>query len=245
MQLWGEASHAASNTEEPGPDLVVLRLLGARGRAELATQDPANRLSGLRSITWTVNPPRFGQSSGPLSVEHYLEGVLAAFDFLCARHPNARIWVYGKSIGATGAMFLAAHRVPSALIVKNIIDVPAVMRARLDRWLPAWVAARVSASVPEGLNPSGRAPAARSPALFVVSDEDELAPPHLQEIVFRAYGGSAHLLRVRGQHDERTLCADDEPRYAAALNRLWESAKPPCVLPEEAAASGSARSTAR
>src|SRR5258708_40164653 len=75
VQLWGEASHAASNTEEPGPDLVVVRLLGARGRAELATQDPANRLSGLRSITWTVNPPRFGQSSGPLSVEHYLEGV--------------------------------------------------------------------------------------------------------------------------------------------------------------------------
>jgi hypothetical protein len=244
MQLWGEASHA-SDSEERAFALVVLRLLGARGRAERPTQDPANRFAALRSITWTLNPPRFGQSSGPLSVEHYLEGALAAFDFLRTRYPYACIWVYGKCIGATGAMYLATHRVPSALIVKNIIDVPAVMRVRLERWLPAWMAARVNASVPDELNASRSATAARSPALFVVSDEDELAPPHLQENVFRAYGGSAHLLRVRGQHDERALSAEDEPRYAAALHRLWESARLPCVPPEEVAASSNARSTAR
>ena len=241
VQLWSEASHAG----ELAPELVVLRLLGARGRAELATQDPANRLASVRSATWTLNPPRFGKSSGPLRVDHYLAGALAAFDFLSSEHPNARIWIYGKCIGATAAMHVAAQRKPAALLVKNIIDVPAVMRARTNRWLAGSMAARVSASVPDELDARRSAALAVSPALFVVSDDDDLAPPQLQEAVLRAYAGSAHLLRVRGQHDERALSAEDEPRYAAALHRLWESARLPCVPPEEVAASSNARSTVR
>jgi hypothetical protein len=241
VQLWGEASHPGDST----PELVVLRLLGARGRAELAKQDPANRLDGVRSITWTLNPPRFGTSSGPLTVDHYLASALAAFDFLCAQHPDVRIWIYGKSIGATAAMYVAAKRRPSALMVKNIIDVPAVMQARTSRWLPGALAARIRASVPEQLDARRTAGMALSPALFVVSDEDELAPPRQQEAVLSAYAGSAQLLRVRGQHDEPALQADDEPRYRSALLALWDSAKRLSARPEEEVAAGSGRSRAR
>src|SRR5207245_6213309 len=64
VQLWGEA--APGNGE--APDLVILRLLGARGRAELATRDPGDRLPDIASVTWTLNPPRFGASGGALSI---------------------------------------------------------------------------------------------------------------------------------------------------------------------------------
>jgi len=224
VQLWADGEQKPEKVE-----LVVLRLLGARGRAELATRDPADRLSELTAVTWTVNPPRFGASRGALRISDYLDAALAAFDFLADRYPAAPIWAYGKSIGATAAMYVAAHRPLSALIVKNIIDVPAVTRHRLRRWLPDAVAARIAANVPTHLHARVHAAAASAPALFVVSDHDELAIPELQLAVHQAYCGIADVLRVAGGHDERTLRTYDEPRYRMAVRALLERTRRPCA----------------
>jgi len=221
VQLWGEYSDKSGSAAQTSPDLVVLRLLGARGRAELATQDPANRLPWIRSATWTLNPPRFGKSSGPLTIGRYLQSVLAAYDFVSARYPAARMWVYGKSIGATAAIYLAAHRAPSGLIFKNAIDVPTVTRDKVARWLPARLANWASALVPVELCPACWAVAAKSPALFVISNADQLSPLSSQENIIRRYGGSAYVLKVQGKHDQAALAAVDEPPYAAALKTLW------------------------
>jgi hypothetical protein len=229
VQLWAEHSEQGRGAQT-SPDLVVLRLLGARGRAELATQDPANRMPSIRSATWTLNPPRFGKSSGPLTAAGYLQGVLAAYDFLSARYPAASIWVYGKSIGATAALYLAAHRAPSGLIVKNAIDVPAVTRGRVAHWAPARLADWASASVPVEFHPAFWAPSAKSPALFVISDGDRLSPPPAQENIVRRYGGPSYVLRVQGAHDQAALTASDEPAYAAALGDLWASSKAAATL---------------
>jgi uncharacterized protein len=226
VQLWAE-SNADSYPSEGSRELVVLRLLGARGRAELATQDPADRLAGVSSVTWTLNPPGFGASSRPVSVENYLSGVLAAYDFVADRHRDARVWVYGKSIGATAAMYLAAHRELGALVVKNIIDVPAVAAHRVARWLSARIAVRVSKSVPAGLSPLLLARRARCPALFVVSRQDRLALPGTQEAVAHAYAGSARVLHVQGGHEQAALAPEDQPRYVAALAQLWARPEEP------------------
>lgn len=203
VQLWVEGT---------GEELVVLRLLGARGRAELATQDPADRLSGVPSTVWALNPPGFGASSGPISIRHYLTAALAAHDFLATRYPNARLWVYGKSIGATAAIYVAAHRPVSALILKNTIDVPAIARRRLTRW--------IAATVPAELHPAIWAPAGRCPALFVISSDDQIARPGSQLRIADLYGAPHTILRVRGGHDDRTLHADDEVRYTEAVTAL-------------------------
>lgn len=91
VQLWAEPSPGGEFADEGAPELVILRLLGRRGRAELATQDPSNRLVGIRSMTWTLNPPGFGGSSGPVTVATYLGSVVAAYDFLAARYAGALI----------------------------------------------------------------------------------------------------------------------------------------------------------
>ncbi len=96
----GPAGQDAGDT----PDFVVLRFLGARGRAELATTDPANRLPERRAITWTLNPPSFGRTRGPLTIDNYLIAATKAFDFLAEKYPDAPIWLYGKSIGASCAL---------------------------------------------------------------------------------------------------------------------------------------------
>jgi dienelactone hydrolase len=222
VQLWGQSRDGSADLEA-NPALVVLRLLGARGRAELATEDPANRLSGVPYVVWTINPPGFGGSSGPSSIQDYMSAVRAARDFLAARYPNARLWIYGKSIGATAAMYLAAHSVLSGLILKNIIDVPTIASRRIAGWLPPaqkWL----SATIPTELNPAHWAPAVRYPTLFVISADDQIAPADTQERIAGLYGGPRGVLRVQGGHDEPTLRAEDEIRYAESVTTLWRGA---------------------
>src|SRR6267143_867490 len=72
VQLWREYSHDARGREMPA-ELLFLRFLGSRGRAEMATLDPADRLPATRAEVWTVNPPSFGGTSGPANLEHYAD----------------------------------------------------------------------------------------------------------------------------------------------------------------------------
>jgi pimeloyl-ACP methyl ester carboxylesterase len=219
-QLWAEQAGPPGELSESAPDLVVLRFLGARGRAELATTDPANRLPDLRSITWTFNPPRFGGSGGPLSIENYLRSALDAYDFIAGRYAGVPVWVYGKSIGATCAIHIAGRRRPAALIAKNVIDVQAAVAHRVGSWMPRGLTRWISGQAPTDLDPAASAQSAKSPALFVISRDDRLSSPDTQEAVVQRYGGSAEVLKVNGGHDQPALEPQDESRYASAVQEL-------------------------
>jgi len=219
-QLWAQTSDGGASPDND-PQLIVLRLLGARGRAELATQDPADRLRHVRSVTWTLNPPRFGASSGPLDADRYLQSALEAYDFLIGRYAGVPIWVYGKCIGGTMALALAAQRKPRALIVKNAVDLPELVVRRAKKWVGAPIATWASRRVPAAFNPRISAPAAHSPALFVISSDDAVASPVSQEAVVACYGGPVETLRILGGHDQAALDPADEPRYAEVIGALW------------------------
>ncbi len=213
VQLWEQRAEGCNEK----PTLVVLRLLGARGRAELATLDPVNRLEIKSCAVCTLNPPAFGATQGPLTIESYLRSTLVAFDALKSNYPNAQIWIYGKSIGATAAMYLASQRSPDAAVFKNIIDVPFAVLHRSPRWMPARARLAIQNQVPENLAPVILAPKAKSRALFVISSGDELSPPNVQAQILRSYGGSATRLDIRGGHDEPALYPEDENAYKVAI----------------------------
>ena len=222
VQLWHERSPDGESTHVDPPELLILRLLGRRGRAELATQDPSNRLKGVRSITWTLNPPGFGGSSGPITVAAYVGSVVAAYDFLAARFAGVPIWVYGKSIGGTAAMYLAAHRPVSALVAKNLIDVPATVHRRIRPWVPRAIGDVIESSIPAEFRPRLWSHRSSCPALFVISTADRLSWPHMQDAVVASYAGVATVLQVAGTHDDQALVPEDEARYASAINSLWK-----------------------
>jgi hypothetical protein len=163
VQLWAEPRRTDAR-----PQLAVLRLLGARGRAELATLDPARYLPAVSSITWTLNPPSFGESRGPLTLNNYCAAVLAAYDSMAREHAGARLWIYGKSIGGTAALYLASQRPAQAVIAKNPINLPALTQRRLSRWLPGALAAAVVASVPDEFDPVRAAKRALTPRALVL-----------------------------------------------------------------------------
>jgi pimeloyl-ACP methyl ester carboxylesterase len=200
------------NRSSQTPDLVVLRLPGARGRGELATRDPARFLPDIASTVATVNPPGFGGSPGPCGLSQYFAGIGAAYDALTTQYPGAKIWIHGKSIGGLGALYLAATRTPAVIVVRNVVDPRGIARhfvGPLGRAIPAVLDARLWARP------------GRCPALFVVSRDDKLARPRLQLKVMAAYDGPAECLEVGGAHDDRVLAVGDEERYAEALQRLW------------------------
>jgi hypothetical protein len=212
VELWLQSNSPGAMNQ---PDLVVLRLLGARGRAELATLDPARYLPSTTSVVAAMNPAGFGGARGTCTLSRYFIGVQATYDCLTARFPRAAIWAYGKSIGGLGALFLAATRSPRAIVVRNVVDVPSIAAGRAGR--------SVRAIIPEALDAQRWAVHARCPALFVISSADHLARPTIQRDVVAAYAGRAETLDVSGAHDDRELMASDRLRYEKALNLLWNA----------------------
>jgi hypothetical protein len=168
-----------------------------------------------------MNPPGFGKSAGPVSVQNYVQAALASFEFLSNRYDRVPIWVYGKSIGATAAVYLAAHRKPTALILRNLIDVPSAAYARVRPWCPRQVAEAVRKSVPNELNPAIWAPDARAHAVFVAAKLDRVSAPTSQHRVAQLYGGPSVVVHVEGGHDQPALHPSDEAAYAAAIRKLW------------------------
>jgi hypothetical protein len=143
----------------------------------------------------------------------YFAGIDAAYDAVATRFPGAAIWVHGKSIGGLGALYLAATRSPRAIVVRNVVDVSGIAAVRVGRFSRTFI--------PKALDAQCWAALARCPALFVVSSDDRLAKPAIQQKVIDLYSGQASVLKIIGCHDDRELTPVDVPRYAEAVARLW------------------------
>jgi uncharacterized protein len=216
VQLWREYSHR----NEPGrAQVCFLRFLGSRGRAEMATLDPADRLEGRSAEVWTLNPPAFGGTSGPPDLECYADCVLAAVDYLCSQL-SVPIWVCGKSIGTSAALLAAAHGGAAGVVLRNVMPLRELL-ARHYGWRTAGLSGLVLApAVPRRLDCMANARKATIPALFVVSRDDRVSPRSYQREVIDAYGGPVTMLEVAGGHDDRHLAGDDEAAYKKVLRSL-------------------------
>lgn len=207
------------------PELIVLRFLGARGRAELATLDPANRIPNVNTLVWTMNPPGFGKSTGHRTIERYAKAALFSLDYLTCSFPNAKIWLYGKSIGATLAMHVAAQRFVDGVLLKNIIDVTELAKHKLGIGPLKQLSSFAANTVPLELCSQKWAASMKHPSLFIISKQDRLALPETQEHLHSLCGNASMKLLVQGGHDEPSLSNDDETSYAKSICSLWESSR--------------------
>lgn len=215
VQVWREYSGAPQGQ----PRVRFLRFLGSRGRAEMATLDPADRLEGDAEV-WTVNPPGFGATTGPSDLEHYADCALMAAAALREHSKGQPVWAYGKSIGTTAALLAAADGLVHGVILRNAMPLRELLERRY-----AWRTLGLSTllakrTIPSRLDSLANAGRARVPALFLVSREDRVVPPPFQREVIAAYGGPATVLEVQGGHDERVLRPADEAAYRERLRRL-------------------------
>lgn len=139
----------------------------------------------------------YGRSEGKPSEEGTQQDALAAWNHLVTVRGEApeRIVLFGRSLGAALAAWLAARERPGALILESaFISVPE-LAAELYWWLPARRLARLRYDTRDALT------AVRSPVLVVHSPADEIIPYHHGLALYQAAPRPKALLQLRGDHN--------------------------------------------
>ncbi|MBN1239646.1 MAG: alpha/beta hydrolase [Gammaproteobacteria bacterium] len=126
-----------------------------------------------------------------------------------------RIVVFGRSLGAAVAAWLAARVQPAGLIVESAFTSVPDLGQELYPWLPVRWLSRFDYATSEYVAK------VRCPVLVVHSRDDEIAPFRHAERILGAVRGPRTLLVLEGSHNEAHVLS--ERRYAAGLREFLES----------------------
>jgi len=198
-------------------------LLRFYGNADRAERWAASEAQGWPDDveSWAVNYPGFGGSTGPASLNGVAAAALQAYDAVTAVAGNKRIYVVGTSLGTTAALHIAAERHVAGVVLHN----PPALRQLVvgehgwwNLWLLAWP---VALQLPRGLDSVDNARQCRAPAVFVLSERDEVVPHRYHQLIATAYAGEKEIiLRPLAAHND-PLDAATTVAYRAALSRLF------------------------
>ena len=158
----------------------------------------------------------YGQSEGRTTEQGIYQDAEAAWRYLTEANktPANRIIVFGRSMGASAAAYLAARHRPLALIVESsFTSVPDIAREYYP-WLPVRWLSRLRHSAEEFVARS------KSPVLVIHSRDDEIVPFHHGEAIFKAAGEPKALIEIRGTHNDAFL--RDEQNYLSGLRSFLD-----------------------
>lgn len=213
LEIWQAASRLARKSGRS--DAYVLRFYGNADRAEHWVAAEAEMWNERAIEVWGVNYPGFGGSSGPARLATLGPAALTAFDALQQVAGDRPIVVFGTSLGTTVALDIAAQRRVAGLILQN----PPPLRQMILRqfgWWNLWLLAGPWAQkIPPELDSIANARATRSPAIFLLAEEDEVVAPRFQALVVEAYGGAKRVIRLPG-------AGHNSPIDDASLTKLGE-----------------------
>lgn len=143
----------------------------------------------------------YGQSGGSTTEEGIYRDADAAWRYLTEDRGIAagEIVIFGRSLGASVAAWLASQQRPLALIVESsFTSVPDVAR-ELYPWLPVRWLSRFSHATIDYVR------GVRSPVLVSHSRDDEIIPFHHGEAIFAAANEPRTFLELRGSHNDAFL----------------------------------------
>lgn len=140
----------------------------------------------------------FGQSRGQVSeTGTYLDAEAAWFYLVETRGVDAdRIIVFGRSLGASIAAWLASRHRPAALILESSFSSVPSMAQRLYPFLPAKWLARFSYDTRQYVSRID------CPLLVLHSRNDEIVPYAEGRLVFDAAPANKQFLDIRGGHND-------------------------------------------
>jgi len=143
----------------------------------------------------------YGESEGSPDEAGTYRDAEAAWDYLVMQRGESpgRIVLFGRSLGASLAAWLAAQREPAALILESaFISVPE-LAADLYPWLPARRLARLHYATREYLAQ------VRCPVLVAHSPRDEIIPYRHGQALYRAAPEPKRFLSMEGDHNSGFL----------------------------------------
>lgn len=153
----------------------------------------------------------YGQSEGRTTEQGIYRDAEAAWHYLTGAldTPANRIIVFGRSMGASAAAWLAANHRPLALIVESSFTSVPDIAGEYYPWLPVRWLSRLRHSAKEFVRDTD------SPILVIHSRDDEIVPFHHGESIFGAANEPRSFVEIRGTHNDAFL--RDEQTYLSGL----------------------------
>jgi pimeloyl-ACP methyl ester carboxylesterase len=222
LEVWVQPIAPAGRPEPAGqaePELFVLKLNGAGGRAERTGTHPLEYWTDLPAEIWSLNPPGYGGSAGRASLTRLAPAARAALAELERVARGRPILVTGNSLGTTTALHLAAHCQVAGLILRNPPPLTELIAGYYARWAMG-MSRLVAAQIPPELDSIRNAARARLPAVFVTCGRDRVVPPAYQQRVIASYGGAKRVVSSPLADHADPLDQSAEPAYLAALDWL-------------------------
>jgi fermentation-respiration switch protein FrsA (DUF1100 family) len=167
---------------------------------------------GLGLDTLIIDYRGYGQSTGKASEKGTYLDAEAAWDFLVNKRsiPPGRIIIFGRSLGAAIAAWLADQHTPAAAIIESSFSSGVDMARQLYPFLPVRLITRLQYPVAE------YASRLNCPVLVVHSRQDEIIPFAMAQAVYAAVRSSKEFLELEGDHNNGFLISRNA--YVAGLN---------------------------
>ena len=158
----------------------------------------------------------YGRSEGRATEQGIYRDAEAAWQYLVETNTVAEehIVLFGRSMGASAAAFLAARHQPLALVVESSFTSVPDIAAEYYPWLPVRWLSRLRHSTAEFVRQ------ADCPVLVIHSRDDEIVPFRHGEAIFSAAGEPKAFLEIHGTHNDAFL--RDERNYLGGLRSFLD-----------------------
>ncbi len=219
IEIW---SHRVRADHSDDADVFVLKFIGAGGRAERSTEQPVSFWPNVKAELWAVNPPGYGGAGGRASLQMLPSVADAVFDELEEHASGRPIVVIGSSLGGVSALYAAATRQISGVILRNAPPLREVILGRFGWWHLNIGARLIAWQVPKELCCIRNARRASAPAVFVTSEKDRIVPSRHQRLVIDAYAGEKEVLVLPDADHVTSMTENEAKQYGSLLGWLWE-----------------------
>jgi hypothetical protein len=221
VEAWVDRSPGAALAQ---PKAYVIEFTGNATRAEQVATYAALRWGNRPVEIWMVNYPGYGGSTGSAELPAIAPAALAVYDHVAKIAGGKPIFLAGNSLGTTAALYTATQRPAAGLILQNP---PAIRRLILDHfgWWNLWLlAGPVALQVPSELDSPANAAKVKTPAVFILADDDDFVVPSNQRKVVDAYAGPKREIHMSGGHNDSVHGAA-EMELQKGIDWLWESVR--------------------
>ena len=183
--------------------------------------DSIRQFQDLGLSVFIIDYRGYGQSEGRTTEKGIYRDADAAWRYLIEGRGivASDIVIFGRSLGASVASWLAAQTQPLALIVESSFTSVPDIAQDLYPWLPARWLSRLSHATRDYIQD------VRCPVLVVHSRDDEIIPFHHGEEIFASANKHRTLLEIRGTHNDAFL--QDERTYVGGLQAFLTSLSAP------------------
>ena len=182
----------------------------------------SHRLESIRQFlqlglsVFIIDYRGYGQSEGRTTEQGIYRDAQAAWNYLTesSNIPQGRIIVFGRSMGASVAAYLAARHGPLALIIESSFTSVPDIAGEYYPLLPVRWLSRLRHSAEEFVRDTD------SPVLVIHSRDDEIVPIHHGEAIFAAAKEPRSFVEIRGTHNDAFL--RDEKNYLDGLRSFLD-----------------------